>query len=249
MPIDISITLTITFIFVLAGAVKGATGVGLPTVAIGLLTATIGIEKAVPIILIPSIVTNIWQGATGGYFAYALKRLWLFLVALVLTIFVGVSIAGDIDTNAAASLLAILLVLYAVIGLAGFVFKVPAPVVGPVGVGLGCVNGILTGVTGSFVFPGIPFIKAIGMPRDASLQAMGIFMTLASFFLGLALLLDDRLPLELGMTSALAVIPALVGMVFGRRIAKRFSDKAFNTVFMVSMLLVGLYILAAPMLK
>ncbi len=248
MSIDYWSALTIALTFILAGAVKGAAGIGLPTVALALLAATIGLDKAVPIILVPSVVTNIWQGTTGGHFLYVVRRLWPFLLAMVVSIFVGVRVAANIDADAASFFLGVSLVAYAAVGLAGFVVSVPPARVGRVGMGLGCVNGVLTGMTGSFAFPGIPFIKSIGMAREATLQAMGVFMTVASFFLGAALMFHDRFPMELGVSSALAVFPALAGMGIGRSIGRKVSDRTFNFIFLNSMLFMGVYILVSPWL-
>ncbi|HBT44358.1 MAG TPA: sulfite exporter TauE/SafE family protein, partial [Rhodospirillaceae bacterium] len=55
-------------IFLIAGGVKGVVGVGLPTVAMGLMTAVIGLHEAVQLVVVPALVTNIWQGAIGGNF-------------------------------------------------------------------------------------------------------------------------------------------------------------------------------------
>lgn len=52
--------------FLLAGSVKGVIGLGLPTVSLGLLAATLDLTTAMALLLIPSFVTNIWQAVVGG---------------------------------------------------------------------------------------------------------------------------------------------------------------------------------------
>ncbi|HEY0438739.1 MAG TPA: sulfite exporter TauE/SafE family protein, partial [Xanthobacteraceae bacterium] len=47
--------------FVLAGLVKGVIGMGLPTVAMGLLGLAMPPAQAAALLLIPSFVTNVWQ--------------------------------------------------------------------------------------------------------------------------------------------------------------------------------------------
>lgn len=45
-----------------AGAVvKGATGMGLPLIALPVLTSAFGLQHAVGLMTIPLIVTNVWQ--------------------------------------------------------------------------------------------------------------------------------------------------------------------------------------------
>jgi uncharacterized membrane protein YfcA len=55
--------------FLLAGTVKGVIGMGLPTVAMGLLGVMMLPSQAAALLLIPSTLTNLWQLATGGIWA------------------------------------------------------------------------------------------------------------------------------------------------------------------------------------
>ena len=86
--------LLIAAIFVLAGFVKGVVGLGLPTVSLGLLTATLGLKEAMALMLIPSFATNVWQGAVGGYFTAAMRRLWTLLVAVCVGTWAGAGPVG-----------------------------------------------------------------------------------------------------------------------------------------------------------
>jgi hypothetical protein len=69
---------TIGFTFLLARCVKGVIGFGLPTVSLALLTATIGLQPAVALMLAPSFVTNLWQAMIGGNGRTVLVRTWPF---------------------------------------------------------------------------------------------------------------------------------------------------------------------------
>ena len=81
----------IAAVFLIAGGVKGVVGLGLPTVAIGLLTALIGISEGIVLMVIPSLITNIWQALIGGGLQTILRRVW----GLLLTIFIGAWIVRD----------------------------------------------------------------------------------------------------------------------------------------------------------
>ena len=52
--------------FVLAGGVKGVIGLGLPTVSLAILTATLGLHSAMALLVAPSLVINVWQALVGG---------------------------------------------------------------------------------------------------------------------------------------------------------------------------------------
>ena len=51
--------------FLLAGFIKGAIGVGLPTVVMGLLSIVMPPAQAAALMVLPAIATNIWQMAAG----------------------------------------------------------------------------------------------------------------------------------------------------------------------------------------
>jgi uncharacterized membrane protein len=79
-----------TFLF--AGWVKGVVGLGLPTISLALLAATVGLREAIALMLVPSMVTNLWQGLAGGAFVALLRRLWLLLLAACLGTWFGVGV-------------------------------------------------------------------------------------------------------------------------------------------------------------
>jgi hypothetical protein len=113
--------------------------------------------------------------------------------------------------------------------------------VGPV---FGAANGVLTGMTGSFVVPGVMFLQAIGLARDQLVQAMGISFTLSTLALAVALHGNDLISPDQALLSSLALAPALAGMVIGQRIRQRLSDQLFRRLFYSVLLALGLYIIA-----
>jgi hypothetical protein len=64
----------ITAIFVLAGFVKGVIGLGLPTVAMGLLALVMTPAQAAALLVVPSFLTNVWQ-AMGPELTPLVRRL------------------------------------------------------------------------------------------------------------------------------------------------------------------------------
>ena len=233
----------ITSVFLVAGAVKGVTGLGLPAVALGLLTASIGIEAAMALMLAPSFVTNVWQALSGGNRLAVVKRIWLLLLLASLAIFPGVALAAQWNSEALAGILGGLLIAYGVLGLTRPAIRMPpdwerwaAPLTG-------CVNGILTGLTGSFMVPGVFYLQSLSLPRDQLVQAMGMLFTCSTVALALGLAAQGRLPAQIGISSMLAVLPALLGMVLGRRIRAHLSGARFQQIFFAALIALGTYIL------
>lgn len=232
----------IALVLLVAGAVKGVVGLGLPTITLALLTATLGLKDAMAILLIPSIVTNIFQMARGGAFRELCRRLWLFLVLLAVGCVLASGAVAVIDAVWLSGLLGLSIVLYAGIGLATPPWPKPGRREIWLGPTVGAITGLLTGLTGSFVMPSVPYLQALGLPRDHLVQAMGITFMVAT--LALAAGLGSRGLLSDGTVtvSVLATLPALGGLWIGTCLRGRLSDRLFRKVLFTSLILVGVWI-------
>ena len=69
-------------VLLLAGFVKGVLGLGLPTIAIGLLGVVMSPAQAAALLVVPNLVTNIWQLATGPSLGVLIRRLWPLLLGI-----------------------------------------------------------------------------------------------------------------------------------------------------------------------
>jgi len=232
----------ITAVFLIAGMVKGVVGLGLPTVAIGLLTALIGLSEGIVLMVIPSLITNLWQALAGSALSMILRRVWGLLVTVFIGAWVGVGLFGRSDTALLTALLGILLCAYATYGLTAPKLPAPGRHEGWLSPIVGAVSGVLTGLTGTFFMPSLPYIQTLGFPRDVLVQAMGILFLASTVALAVALSGHGRLDVEIGAVSALATLPALIGMVLGARIRRQLSEQRFRQVLFAALLLLGVYI-------
>lgn len=236
--------LAIAGTFLLAGLVKGVVGFGLPTVSLALLTVAFGLPQAMALMLVPAFVANVWQALAGGQAGVILRRIWPFLLMASLTVWLGALALTRVDVRLLAGLLGVLLVIYSAVSLAGLRLSLTARQEVWAGPLIGSANGVLTGMTGSFVVPGVLFLQAIGLPRDLLIQAMGMLFLASTLALGIALGGNDILSVELGALSAAALLPTLLGMLLGQHLRKRLAEARFRQVFFIGLLLLGSYIVA-----
>jgi uncharacterized membrane protein YfcA len=236
------ILIAICATFLLAGLVKGVIGLGLPTVSLALLAATLGLKEAIALMVIPSFVTNLWQGLVGGAIAVIGRRLWTLLVAVCIGTWVGVGLLAQSDAVLLSGVLGGLLCIYSAVSLATVQIPPPGRSERWLSPTIGAVNGLLTGLTGSFVVPGVLYLQALGLPRDVLVQAMGILFTVSTAAVAVALGGHDLLSLELGTLSAVGLGPALLGIVLGRRARRQLPEARFRTVFFGGLLVLGAYI-------
>lgn len=141
-------------------------------------------------------------------------------------------------------LLGAVLVAYSAVNLGGIRLAISARHEAWLGPLIGSANGVLTGMTGSCVVPGVLFLQAIGLPRDVLIQAMGLLFTASTVALATALQQSNLLSLDQAIVSAGAVVPAIVGMAGGQALRMRLSERRFRAVFFLALMLLGTYIIA-----
>jgi uncharacterized protein len=239
---DVSLEMIMTMsiaTFLLAGLVKGVIGLGLPSIAIGLLALIMTPAEAAAIMIIPTFVTNVWQMLVGPHLIALLKRFWLLLVGSVIGIWLGGGILTSPNSRIAACGLGIALVIYAAIGLSAARFSVPRryePWMSPL---IGLMTGFVAGGTGVFVIPAGPYYQAVGLDKDELVQMLGLSFTVSVVALALILWRDGVIQLGNATGSALAVLPAVAGMAIGQRIRMRASPEVFRRSFFIGLLLLG----------
>ncbi len=227
--------------FVVAGFVKGVVGMGLPTVAMGVLSVAMAPAAAAAMLVVPSLVTNVWQLMAGPAFGAISRRLATMMIGAFGGTVIGIGVITGSSAGLAGAALGAVLALYGVVGLAAPRFTVPRraePWLSPV---VGLVTGLVTGATGVFVVPAVPYLNSLGFAKDELIQALGLSFTVSTLALATALATRGQFQLATAWTSALAVLPALGGMFLGQRVRDRMDPVAFRRGFFVGLIALGLY--------
>jgi uncharacterized membrane protein YfcA len=233
---DTDLTLIVAVVFLLAGTCKGLIGLGLPTISVGLLALVMPPAEAAALLILPSLVTNITQSA-GPELGRLLRRLWPMLAAIVPgTLAGGALIMGG---GAALPALGVALLAYAAWGLATPPLRLPPGLERISAIPIGLAGGVVTGATGVFVIPVVPWLTALGLPRDALVQALGLGFLVATLALAASLAWQGSLTMTLAGGSALALAPALLGQWLGSRLRGRLSPLLFRRIFFVGLLGLG----------
>lgn len=229
-------------IYLLAGVGKGIVGLGLPTVGVGLGTLFLGLDQALAIATIPVVLTNFWQAAQGGNLKRILRRTWgMMLLALIFTA-IACQLFTLVDPQLLTVALGVVLMAYAVLGLATPQFPEPGPREKWMAPLAGSLTGIVTGVTGSSMVPGVMYLQSLNLGRDAFVQSLGVLFS--ATYLGLVIGLGGGgvLTTDLAQLSMFAVLPAIVGVMLGLQIRKRLDDAAFKRTFLSATFLLGAYL-------
>lgn len=235
--------------FLLAGFVKGVVGLGLPTVSMGLLAVSMPTAQAIAIMIVPAIVTNIWQTFVGPYFRDIIRRLWPLLVGTAIGIWLNAGMLTGPYALYGGIVLGVLLVVYAVIGLSPFSFNVPPAHEKWIGGIVGLITGAISATTGIQVIPSMPYLQAIGMEKDELVQALGVFFTVATVSLAFNLTSAGLLTAATALPGAVAMVAAFTGMFIGQAVRSRMQPEAFRRWFLIAMILLGLYLAGSTIAK
>ena len=215
---------------------------GLPAISVALLTATIGLKEAMALMLIPALVTNLWQAKSGQYLIRLLKRFRFMLLCASIVIWFSAGFLSTIEAFWPTILLGISLGVYGLISLLMPHVKIQQqtePWASPL---MGVISGVITGLTGTYFVPGVFYFQSLGLQKEEFIQAMGIFFTVSTVALGIALRGHQMLSQHLALLSFVGLLPALAAMKLGQHLRLGLSNDRYQKIFFISLLLFGLLI-------
>ena len=229
----------VAVIYLLAGAVKGAIGLGLPTVSMALLGVWLPIEQAAAILVLPAFLTNIWQSLAGGALVSLLRRIWPMMICLVLGTLLTAGVMTSGNTTLTGIFLGLILASYAGLALAGYRFTVSPRAEVVLGPTAGLTTGLITGATGIFVIPAAPYIEALKLNKDEFVQAIGITALIATSALALGLGMNGQLAPDIAVPGLLGTIAAFGGMFAGQALRARVSVDVFRHWVLIGLIALG----------
>jgi uncharacterized membrane protein YfcA len=230
----------VSMVFVLAGLVKGVTGMGLPTVAVALLSLRMAPMEAAALLIVPSVLTNLWQLLSGG----GVYRLWQRLWPMLFGICVGTALVAVLVLSAkwTIGVLAAALFCYGLLGLSGLRWRVAATAERWLGPLTGVCTGLLSGASGVLVIPVVPYLQALNLEKEDLVQAMGMSFTASTLALATVLASQGNWQPAAAGNSFLAVIPAACGMYLGQRLRETMRPELFRRCFFIALLLLGAHL-------
>lgn len=230
-------------VFLLAGFVKGVIGLGLPTISLGLLSLVMPPAQAAALLVVPSLLTNVWQIAGNGWTAL-LRRLATLLLGLCAGVALGAWGFGGVGGRGAGLLLGVALAVYALLGLASWRPSIAPGAEAWASPLAGLATGLVTAATGVFVIPAVPYLQALGLAKDELVRALGLSFLVATVALAASLGHGGALGPEQLAASLLAVPPALLGMGLGQWLRGRLAPAVFRRCFLVGLLALGGWLMA-----
>ncbi len=236
-----TLTLMVSAAALLAGGLaKGMLGVGLPMIAVPLLSTFILVPDAVALVYLPVLVTNIWQAFQGGYFRIALGRFWPMLIFIVAGTWLGARMLVTIDPVVLAAILGTIVIAFSLTSLTQPHFRVPERHELWISLVVGLIAGFLGGLS-LFIGPAIiMFLVALHLKKEEFIGSVGLVYTatlipIGALYVGYGVLREEHTLLAL-----LATVPVLLGMLLGQWVRGRIDQERFRKTLLVMLVVIGL---------
>ena len=237
----------IAFIFVvyfLAASAKGVTGLGFSTMCLAPIALVVGLKAALPLLIIPSVSSNIMVMVGAGQFGPTIKRFWPMLAATVPGVVLGLWLLDSVDGARAGAALGFVLLVFVGFSWANPNMRLAGRLERPVQPISGFLTGLVNGVTGSQVMPSMPFLMSLHLERNMFVQAINCSFTLSSVIMVAGLAQLGLMTWEAGIISAIGTVFALTGIRVGERIRERLSPDQFRLGILLMLTAMGVALIA-----
>ena len=233
----------ISLCFLIAGSIKGAVGMGLPTASIALMTLAIDPRRAIAILLIPMAVTNAWQVWRMGQIGPAFRRYLPFSIALMSGVWLSVTLSADAPDHLLFGLLGLALLMFVAVSTSKFAPDIPDKHDTAAQIGTGSVAGLIGGVTSVWAPPMAIYLAARKVTKDEFVRASGLLIFLGSLPLIAGYARQGILTAEATLLSAAMLLPAMVGFALGEAARNHLSETGFRKLLLIFFTLMGLNLL------
>jgi uncharacterized protein len=231
---------TLAAAYFIAAVVKGVTGLGYSSTCLPILTLAFGLKEALPMVLLPSVASNlVVMVSTGGFVASA-RRFWPMLVSAAVFVLVGLWALTRLHSETAAAALGLVMLLYVGFALTNARFRLTEARTRKLEPLIGAATGFVNGLTGSQVMPVIPYLLSLELARERFLQASNQSFTLSSIVMFAGLGLAGLMTVPVVAVSACGLVLVALGVRIGQRISRHLAPQAFRTAVLLVLAVLGL---------
>lgn len=225
-----------------AGMVKGVTGFALPMVMISGIGSFLPPETALAALILPTLVTNVWQAVRQGLGAAAAsaRTHWRYLAMVLICLVISAQFVTRLPASALFLILGIPVVVFAVLQLVGWRPKIDPSRRRAAELGIGAFAGGIGGLSGVWGPPTVLYLTALDIAKVEHVRVQGVVYSSGAIMLALAHMNSGVLNGERLWFSALLVLPAMIGLAGGFAIQDRLDQERFRWAILIVLTLAGL---------
>ena len=228
----------------LGGLIKGALGVGTPLLTVPLMAMVLPAQTAVVLMAMPVVVANLWQLGQAEKPALVCKRFWPTFVALLVGIWAGVHTLSTIDERILLISVGIMVIAFGLLQGSSYRLEIPPRLEKPAGAGFGLASGFIGGLSSMFGPMLIIYLTSLGnLGKNQFVSSISFLYVGAVVPWTLVMIYFDVLTMQMLIFSSCAVIPVVIGLIAGRAVRNRISEKRFRSLVLVVVLGSGISML------
>jgi uncharacterized protein len=224
---------------VVAGLLKGIIGVGMPVVALPLLSLFIDIKSATMLLSMPLILSNLPQALEGGKTGRRILQLMPVFLGMIPGLFLGVRILLALDANVAKIIAGLALMGVAGVTLLAPKLQIQSRWVLSTGITFGFFGGILGGIAamaGPLVFI---FMLAKGLRGKAFTKEASLYLVVSSGLLAIFLTASRQFSwLDVSVSTA-AMLPVALGIYVGQHMRDKIAPETFKNLVLITVIAAG----------
>jgi len=223
-----------------AGAfIKGLTGLGFVSLCLPVIALFIKLEEAIPLVVLPSLLSNVIMIYQTGRLKQSLRRFWLLYISALPGIYAGVLILNMVGNYAAKIVLGILSIAYSLLLLLKIEISIPEKNERILSVPVGLTNGFLNGLTGTQIIPMLPYLLSLKLDRNGMINAINLGFTLSIIVLLIIFGKFDLISLETLKYSIVGAIPVAAGIYLGGKLRHKISEERFKLAVLIILIIIG----------
>jgi uncharacterized membrane protein YfcA len=227
------------------GFAKGVVGFALPLIAIGVMGSFLPYEVAVAMLIVPTLVSNLFQALRHGVGPAweTFLHFWRMNLVLVVMIALSAQLVVALPDRLLFGLLGATVAAFGASQLAGWRPRFDMRHRRRIETGVALVGGFFGGLSGVWGPPIVMYLIAARLPKVEMVRAQSLSFLLGSLVLFFAHLKSGVLnPVTLPV-SAWLVVPTMAAMFVGYRVHDRMDEEMFRKATLAVLVLTGLNLL------
>ena len=217
-----------TAAIICGGVIKGTLGVGLPLLAVPVMSLFISSTQAIALVSVPVLVSNIWQVWQEGSLKASLKRFWPLMLTQALMTVGSVYWTLSFSVSELNRVLAFALILAVVLMAFKPSFNIPPEKEPMTSALVGVTSGLLGGASSLMGPIVISYMMSLKLHRDEFVGCISVIYLNAAWPLYLAMWGFGRMSIDDIAYSFLAIIPMFLGLYAGQKIRHHLSEETFR---------------------
>ncbi len=226
--------------FFAAAFIKGLTGLGFVSLCLPVIAIFIKLEQAIPLVVLPSLLSNVMMIYQTGRLRQSLRRFWLLYVSAFPGIYAGVLILNMVGNYAAKIVLGVLSISYSLLILLKIEISIPEKNEKILSAPIGLTNGFLNGLTGTQIIPMLPYLLSLKLDRDGMINAINVGFTLSITVLLIVFGKFNLISLETLKYSIAGALPVVAGIYLGGKLRHSVSEEKFKLAVLLLLIIIGI---------